>query len=84
MICGADKKLCHNCDTKPVLAVKTDVIDRVSLLILRNLLKTQMCLKIPEYRFAINYFVFIAIFAWCPVTVSKSCQKSSPDLRRFP
>jgi hypothetical protein len=42
--------LCHNCDTKPVLAVKIDFIDDVRLLILRNLLKTQMGPKIPAYR----------------------------------
>jgi hypothetical protein len=34
---------------------KTDFIDRLLLLILRNLLKTQMRLKIPAYRLA-RYF----------------------------
>ena len=43
------KKLCHNCDTKPVFTAKTDFIDKISLLILRNLLKTQMRSKIPAY-----------------------------------
>jgi len=40
----------QNCDTKPVFTAKTDFIDRIGLLILCNLLKTQMCLKIPCYR----------------------------------
>jgi len=34
-------ELCHNCDTKPALAAKTDFIDELRLLILRNLLKIQ-------------------------------------------
>lgn len=46
-----DEKLCHNCDTKPVFAVKTDFIDKMNLLIPRNLLKTQIGSKIPAYRF---------------------------------
>jgi hypothetical protein len=45
------KKLCHNCDTKPAFAAETDFFDRSHLLILRKLLKTQMCSKIPAYRF---------------------------------
>ncbi len=44
------KRLCHNCDTIPVFAAKTDSIDRLRLLILRNLLKTHDRLKIPAYR----------------------------------
>ena len=32
------KKLCHNCDTKPVFTAKTDFIDDLQLLILWNLL----------------------------------------------
>jgi len=43
------KKLCHNCDTKPVCATKTDFIDRMDLLILGNLLKAKNCRKIPAY-----------------------------------
>jgi len=43
------RKLCHNCDTKPALAAKTDFIDDLLLLILRNLLKTKRCPKIPAY-----------------------------------
>jgi hypothetical protein len=35
------RELCRNCDTKPVLAAKTDFIDDSLLLILWNLLKTQ-------------------------------------------
>jgi hypothetical protein len=46
------KKLCHNCDTKPAFAAQTDFFDRSHLLILRKLLKTQMCSKIPAYRLA--------------------------------
>ena len=44
------KVVCHNCDTKPVLAAKTDFIDGALLLIPRNLLKTGICSKIPAYR----------------------------------
>jgi hypothetical protein len=53
------QELCHNCDTKPVFTVKTDFIDRTTLLILRNLLKTKVSPKIPAYRlpaiFSITY-----------------------------
>ena len=48
-VSAAEKKLCHNCDTKPVFTVKTDFIDRTTLLILRNLLKTKVTPKIPAY-----------------------------------
>jgi len=41
------QKLCHNFDTKPVFTVKTDFIDRTTLLSLRNLLKTKVSTKIP-------------------------------------
>jgi len=44
------QELCHNCDTKPVFTVKTDFIDRTTLLILRNLLKTKVSPKIPAYE----------------------------------
>jgi len=44
--------LCHNCATKPDSAAKTDFIDDLLLLILRNLLKTKRCPKIPAYRLA--------------------------------
>jgi hypothetical protein len=44
------QELCHNCDTKPVFTVKTDFIDRTTLLILRNLLKTKVSPKIPAYK----------------------------------
>jgi hypothetical protein len=47
---GRSQKLCHNCDTKPVLAAQIDFFDELRLLILRNLLKTQICPKIPAYR----------------------------------
>ena len=50
------QELCHNCDTKPVFTVKTDFIDRTTLLILRNLLKTKVSPKIPAYRFT-RYFL---------------------------
>jgi hypothetical protein len=46
---GSDEKLCHNCDTKPVLPDKIDYIDAAGLLILRNLLKTLIGPKIPSY-----------------------------------
>jgi hypothetical protein len=53
------KKLCHKCDAKPVFTAQTDFFDRSHLLILRKLLKTQMCSKIPAYRlrppFSITY-----------------------------
>jgi len=49
------RKLCHNCDTKPVFAAKTDFIDRFHLLIPRNLLKVKSCSKIPAYRLARHY-----------------------------
>jgi len=32
-------RLCHDCDTKPVLAAKTDIFEELRLLILWNLLK---------------------------------------------
>jgi|HubBroStandDraft_2_1064218.scaffolds.fasta_scaffold473843_2 hypothetical protein len=44
------RKLCHNCDAKPVFAAEIDFIDSVRSLILRNLLKTKNCSKIPGYR----------------------------------
>lgn len=44
------QKLCHNCDTKPVLAAQIDFFDELRLLILRNLLKIKMAPKIPAYR----------------------------------
>jgi quinol monooxygenase YgiN len=44
---GRSQKLCHNCDTKPVLAAQIDFFDELRLLILRNLLKTRICPKIP-------------------------------------
>ena len=47
-----DRRLCHNCDTKPVLAAHIDFFDELRLLILRNLLKTRLCPKIPAYRLA--------------------------------
>ena len=50
-------ELCHNCATKAVLAAKTDFIDRLDLLILRNLLKTQMGPKIPAYRLARQFSI---------------------------
>lgn len=43
------EELCHKCDTKPVLIDKVDCFDEPRLLILRNLLKTQTCSKIPCY-----------------------------------
>jgi hypothetical protein len=39
------KKLNHRCDTKPFFTVKTDFVDMLGLLILRNLLKTRV---VPE------------------------------------
>jgi hypothetical protein len=52
------QKLCHNCDSKPVSAAKTDVvIDIWLLLILRTLLKAKNCSKIPAYRLARYFFV---------------------------
>jgi hypothetical protein len=44
------QELCHNCDTKPVFTVKTDFIDDVRLLILRNLLKAKNWPTNPAYR----------------------------------
>ena len=55
---GYDEKLCHNCDTKPVFTAKTDFIDKMSLLILRNLLKTQSGSKIPAYMAHPLFFRF--------------------------
>lgn len=46
------KKLCHNCDAKPVLAAKTDIVDDMRLLILGNLLKTQLASLSPVYQLA--------------------------------
>jgi hypothetical protein len=56
------KKLCHNCDTKPAFAAQTDFFDRSHLLILRKLLKTQMCSKIPAYRLARHKQLCLASF----------------------
>jgi|GEM_PF-5137417 len=50
------QKLCHNCDTKPAFTAKTDFIDGVRLLILRNLLKARICLKIPAYGLTRYFF----------------------------
>jgi hypothetical protein len=41
--------LCDNCDTKPVLAAKTDIFDDVRLLILWNLLNLLGRRKFPAY-----------------------------------
>ena len=46
------KKLCHNCDGKPVLGGKTDFLDDLRPLILRTLLKTKEGLNFPAYRLA--------------------------------
>jgi hypothetical protein len=45
----ADEKLCHNCDTKPVLGAKPDFIDGVRLLILGNLSKPKGPSLHPAY-----------------------------------
>ena len=45
-----ERRLCHNCATKPVLAAKTDFFGGVRLLILRNLLKVLERRKFPAYR----------------------------------
>jgi hypothetical protein len=45
-----ERKLCHNCDTKPAFAGKTDFANRSNLLILWNLLKAKEGSKIPAYR----------------------------------
>ena len=50
------QELCHNCDTKPVFTVKTDFIDDVRLLILRNLLKAKNWPTNPAYRLARQLF----------------------------
>jgi hypothetical protein len=55
------QELCHNCDTKPVFTVKTDFIDDMRLLILRNLLKAKNWPTNPAYGLA-RYF-------------SKACRK---------
>src|SRR5712664_2215560 len=52
-----DEKLCHNCATKPFFTAKTDFIDSMRLLILRNLLKTKSGPKIPAYRLARPFFL---------------------------
>jgi hypothetical protein len=49
------QELCHNCDTKPVFTVKTDFINRTTLMILRNLLKTKVSPKILAYRLARHF-----------------------------
>ena len=43
------QRLCHNCETKPAFTVKTDFIDDVRLLILRNLLKAKNWPTNPAY-----------------------------------
>jgi hypothetical protein len=53
---GTQEKVCHNCDTKPAFTVETDFIDRTTLLILRNLLKTKSDAKISAYRLARYFF----------------------------
>ena len=55
------QKLCHNCDTRPVFAVKINFIDMMSLLILRNLLKTGMRSKIPAYRLIRHLLFFFEL-----------------------
>jgi hypothetical protein len=49
-------ELCHHCDKKPVFAARIDFLDRLRLLILRNLLKAKDCLKIPAYMARPLYF----------------------------
>ena len=54
-------RLWHNCAINPVFVVKTDFIDSLRLLILRNLLKTKSCRKIPSYQNSGYRFVSISI-----------------------
>jgi hypothetical protein len=47
---------------KPVFIAKTDFIDDLRLLILRNLLKTRMGPKIPGYRNVGYKLAFIGLY----------------------
>jgi hypothetical protein len=44
------RRLCHNCDTKPVFVAKTGFIDKLRMLILQNLLKVKDCRANPAYE----------------------------------
>lgn len=64
------EKLCHNCDTKPVLTAQADFFDDGRLLILCNLLKPQICPKIPAYRLIRQILLFSATYNRHPTTVT--------------
>ncbi len=61
------ERLCHNCDTKPVFAAKTDSIDELALLILPKLLKTKNGLKDPAYRLTRSFSRLYAILRTFPL-----------------
>jgi hypothetical protein len=46
------RRLCHNCDTKPVFVAKTGFIDKLSMWILQNSLKVKDCRANPAYTLA--------------------------------
>jgi len=69
------RKLCHNCDTKPALAAKTDFIDDLLLLILRNLLKTKRYPKIPAYMARPPFFSNLR------TVLAKLCHNSGTEVR---
>jgi len=60
-----------NCATKPAFAAKTDFIDKMSLLILRDLLKIQTGPKIPAYRLA-PYFSITYRQSWRNIRVENN------------
>jgi hypothetical protein len=59
------KKLCHNCDTKPVQPTKIDFIDDKGLLILRKLQKAKERPANPAYR-PVRHF--LASVQFCEIT----------------
>ena len=71
------EELCHKCDTKPVVAAKTDFIDNSLLLILWNLLKTEEGPKTPAYRLARYFSISYRRFHTCLTVVLKLSELSA-------
>jgi hypothetical protein len=70
LLVGEGKRLCHNCDTKPVFPGKTDFFDRSCLLILRNLLKLRECPDNPAYMARPLFFIFLGSSAQSTAALS--------------
>lgn len=73
---SAAKKTVHNCDTKPVLAAKTDFIGDSLLLIQWNLLKKQEGPKIPAYRLARHKYMKDEYLDFSASEMPQNCDSS--------